>query len=130
MRFCKKCTLTKSSSDFTKVTRKYKDKIYINYQSACKVCICSKWDEWKNKEGNLDKIRAKDRARNKCLIEWNPMKSPVPFHTLRAHKDTKYTRTDIAITKSTIHICDCGNRYLKTRSGQKECLRCIAYSMV
>lgn len=86
------------------------------------------WTKWK--ENNPEKVKEKDRARNKCLTEWNPMKSPVPFHTLRAHKETKYTRTDVATTKSTIHICDCGNRYLKTRNKQTNCLRCIAYSVV
>ena len=27
--------------------------------------------------------------------------------------------------KTAILLCLCGNRYLKTRAGQKECLRCV-----
>jgi len=27
--------------------------------------------------------------------------------------------------KTPILICDCGNRYLKTRPGQAQCLRCV-----
>lgn len=27
--------------------------------------------------------------------------------------------------KTPILMCDCGNRYLKTRSGQSQCLRCV-----
>lgn len=88
----------------------------------------AKWNEWKTQ--NPEKVKEKDRARQKCLTEWNPMKNPIPWHTMRGKRDTKYVRSDIAVTKSTIHLCRCGNRYLKTRKGQENCLRCIAYSMV
>lgn len=87
-----------------------------------------KWSEWK--DNNPEKVKEKDRARQRCLDEWNPTKSPIPWHTLREKSNTKYTRTDIAVTKSTIHICECGNRYLKTRNKQTNCLPCIAYSVV
>lgn len=52
---------------------------------------------------------------------------------LAPKKKEDSTRWNVVVlpqTKSTIHICDCGNRYLKTRDRQKECLRCIAYSVV
>lgn len=89
----------------------------------------AKWNEWKSE--NPEKIQAKDRARQRCLDEWNPTRGPIPFHTLRRKEDkSKYNRTDIVVTKSTIHICECGNRYLKTRKGQENCLPCIAYSVV
>lgn len=28
--------------------------------------------------------------------------------------------------KNVVQVCDCGNRYLKTRHGQIKCLRCIS----
>lgn len=126
--FCKKCSTIKPVSEFSTTKSTYKGKAYVNVQSACKACMRNKWNEWKAK--NPDKVRARDRARQKCLDEWGPTKSPIPFHTLRRKSDTKYTRTDITVTKSTIHICECGNRYLKTRNKQTECLRCMAYSVV
>lgn len=126
--FCKKCSTIKPIAEFSKTKSTYKGKTYINVQSACKACMRDKWTEWK--ANNPEKVKEKDRARNKCLTEWSPMKNPVPFHTLRAHKDTKYTRTDVALTKSPIVVCACGNRYIKTRKGQLRCLPCIAYSVV
>ena len=32
--------------------------------------------------------------------------------------------------KTPIYVCECGNRYLKTRPAQTRCLRCVAYSGV
>lgn len=29
--------------------------------------------------------------------------------------------------KTPIFVCECGNRYLKTRKNQNMCLRCVAY---
>jgi hypothetical protein len=125
-RFCKKCSTIKPVSEFTLLKRTYKDKTYLCYQSGCKSCMRNKWKEWK--ENNPEKVREKDRARKRCIEEWNPTRTPIPFHTLRRKNAiTKYTRTDTAVTKSKIILCPCGNRYLKTRQGQTHCLRCIAY---
>ena len=33
----------------------------------------------------------------------------------------------VKTTKTVVHVCTCGNRYLKTRPGQTKCLRCMAY---
>ena len=33
----------------------------------------------------------------------------------------------VKVKKTPILVCDCGNKYLKTRSGQAKCLRCLAY---
>lgn len=36
-------------------------------------------------------------------------------------KDGKWTDARIAVIK----LCKCGNKYIKTRENQKECLECI-----
>ena len=33
-------------------------------------------------------------------------------------------------TKHKILICECGNRYLKTRRAHQACLRCVAYELM
>lgn len=120
--FCKKCSTVKPVVEFSKTKSTYKGKTYVNIQSACKACIRDRWKAWKGHNP--------EKARQKCLEEWKPTKSPIPWHSLREKSNTKYTRTDIAVTKSTIHICECGNRYLKTRNRQARCLSCIANFMV
>jgi len=126
--FCKKCSTIKPVVEFSKTKSTYKGKTYVNVQSACKACMRARWTEWKTE--NPEKVKEKDRARKRCVDEWNPMKTPVAWHTMRQRSTSKYTRTDIALTKSPIILCNCGNRYLKTRKGQTRCLPCIAYSVV
>ncbi len=33
----------------------------------------------------------------------------------------------VKIKKTPILLCECGNKYLKTRASQSKCLRCLAY---
>lgn len=38
-------------------------------------------------------------------------------------KDGKWTDTPREVL---VRVCRCGNKYIKTREGQLECLRCLA----
>jgi hypothetical protein len=51
--------------------------------------------------------------------------SKTPHYAL--HRDFDHLRREFKFTetKSTIYTCDCGNRYLKTRLGQQQCLPCV-----
>ena len=33
----------------------------------------------------------------------------------------------VKVKKTPIQVCECGNKYLKTRASQAKCLRCLAY---
>ena len=110
--FCKKCSCTKSVTEFSKVTSTYKGKTYVNPQSSCKECVRLKYHQWKTIGNNLHKKREKDRARERCVEEWSPTKSPIPWATLKGHS---------TIEKHTVYpIHSCGRRYME----QLGCLLC------
>lgn len=119
IRFCKKCSRNKPVEEFTVLKRTYKEKTYVCYQSSCKECIRNSWKKW-------DELK---KSSERCK-EWTVSKSPVPWSALMEKSERKYTYTDKIATKSTIHICSCGNRYLKTRDKQTNCLPCIANFMI
>ncbi len=60
-----------------------------------------------------------------------PQKSPInqPHSGKKIQAPTKTFQQDghwvVKPRKTPILICECGNRYLKTRPGQSMCLRCI-----
>jgi hypothetical protein len=71
----------------------------------------------------------KDTKKKTAVAERESKLRPEP--TRMGRGPTKTFQQDghwiVKIKKTPILVCDCGNKYLKTRSGQAKCLRCLAY---
>jgi len=65
--------------------------------------------------------KPQNKAQNKAQAARKYVQTKGPTKTFQ--KDGHWIeKTD----KTPILICECGNRYLKTRPGQKLCLRCLS----
>lgn len=71
----------------------------------------------------------KKKAKKTVKVEHQSKLRPEPNRMGRG--PTKTFQQDghwvVKIKKTPILLCECGNKYLKTRAGQSRCLRCMAY---
>jgi hypothetical protein len=73
----------------------------------------------------------KKDSKNKKIVKVEHKSALRPEPTRMGRGPTKTFQQDghwiVKIKKTPILVCECGNRYLKTRPQQLKCLRCLAY---